>query len=171
MKNSDEVVDRLLKGLRTAQAPSGIESRILNAMESRTAPRNNWLLYATATACFSLAAMWFIATIKVPQPPLMPMYNPSLTAAEIPVGTTATKSKVRTGKHLPPDPAQLASFPAPPWPLTNQEKLLLRLAHQRDASNMSALNPAVHAAQIAKANEQFQKFFDIEDQEMRRQSE
>ena len=114
MKNSDEVVDRLLKGLRTAQAPSGMESRILNAMESRTAPRNNWLLYATATACLSLAAMWFIAIIRVPQPPLMPMYNPSLTATQIPASPIATKSKVRAVKQVPPDPAQLASFPAPP---------------------------------------------------------
>jgi hypothetical protein len=171
MKNSDEIIDRLLQGLRTAEAPSGMEARILHAMEFRTAPRKTWPLYATAAACVSLAAMWCLATIKLPQPPLMPMYTPSLTAAEIPAGPIATKSKVRPGKHLPPNPAQLASFPAPPWPLTDQEKLLLRLAHQRDASNMAALNPAVHAAQIAKANEQFQKFFDIEDQEMRRQSE
>ena len=34
-----------------------------------------------------------------------------------------------------------ASFPAPPLPLTEQERLLLRLAHRGDPENMAILNP------------------------------
>jgi hypothetical protein len=64
-----------------------------------------------------------------------------------------------------------ASFPAPPLPLTEQERLLLRLAHRGDAENMALLNPDVQAQQIAKATEQFQQFFAINAAEMRRQSE
>jgi hypothetical protein len=66
---------------------------------------------------------------------------------------------------------QTASFPAPPLPLTEQERLLLRLAHRGDADNMAILNPVTRAAQTAKATEQFQQFFAINATEMRSQSE
>jgi hypothetical protein len=66
---------------------------------------------------------------------------------------------------------QAASFPAPPLPLTEQERLLLRLAHRGDSDDMAILNPDVRAAQTAKATEQFQQFFDIDATEMRSQSE
>jgi hypothetical protein len=66
---------------------------------------------------------------------------------------------------------QTASFPAPPLPLTEQERLLLRLAHRGDADNMAILNPDTRAAQTAKATEQFQQFFAINATEMRSQSE
>ena len=66
---------------------------------------------------------------------------------------------------------QAASFPAPPLPLTEQESLLLRLAHRRDRTTIAMLNPAVQAAQTAKATEQFQQFFDIDPTEMRSQIE
>jgi len=66
---------------------------------------------------------------------------------------------------------QTASFPAPPLPLTEQERLLLRLAHRGDADNMAMLDPVTRAAQTAKATEQFQQFFAINATEMRSQSE
>jgi hypothetical protein len=66
---------------------------------------------------------------------------------------------------------QTASFPAPPLPLTEQERLLLRLAHRGDADNTAILNPVARAAQTAKATEQFQQFFAINATEMRSQSE
>jgi hypothetical protein len=78
-------------------------------------------------------------------------------------------------KHPQDAPAvgetQTASFPAPPLPLTEQERLLLRLAHRGDPDNMAILNPDVRAAQTAKAAEQFQQFFVIDATEMRSQSE
>jgi hypothetical protein len=64
-----------------------------------------------------------------------------------------------------------ASFPAPPLPLTEQEKLLLRLTRRRNPEDTAILNPAVQAAQSAKANEQFQQFFGMNDTEMRNQIE
>jgi hypothetical protein len=66
---------------------------------------------------------------------------------------------------------QMASFPAPPLPLTEQERLLLRLAHRGDSDTTAILNPDVRAAQTAKATEQFQQFFAINAKEMRSQSE
>jgi hypothetical protein len=66
---------------------------------------------------------------------------------------------------------QAASFPAPPLPLTEQERLLLRIAHRRDPEDTAILNPAVQAAQSAKATEQFQQFFTIDATQMRSQIE
>jgi hypothetical protein len=42
-------------------------------------------------------------------------------------------------------------------PLTEQERLLLRLAHRGDADTTAILNPDVRAAQTAKATQQFQQ--------------
>ncbi len=86
----------------------------------------------------------------------------------------ATTSRVPV-KHPHDAPAveetQSASFPAPPLPLTEQERLLLRLAHRGDSDTTAILNPDVRAAQTSKATEQFQQFFAINATEMRSQSE
>jgi hypothetical protein len=76
-------------------------------------------------------------------------------------------------KHSQDAPAvgETHSFPAPPLPLTEQERLLLRLAHRGDSGTTAILNPDARAAQTAKATEQFQQFFAIDATEMRSQSE
>jgi hypothetical protein len=66
---------------------------------------------------------------------------------------------------------QSASYPAPPLPLTEQERMLLRVAHRDDAKNKALLDPELQAAQSAKNTEQFQHFFQINAEEMRKQSE
>jgi hypothetical protein len=66
---------------------------------------------------------------------------------------------------------QATSYPAPPLPLTEQEKLLLRLAHRGDVQDMALLNPDLRAAQSAAATKQFQQFFEIDATEMRNESE
>ena len=78
-------------------------------------------------------------------------------------------------KHSQDAPAagemQAASFPAPPLPLTEQEKLLLRVAHRGNPENMAILNPEVQAVISAKATQEFQQFFEINATEMRSESE
>jgi hypothetical protein len=56
-------------------------------------------------------------------------------------------------------------------PLTEQEKLLLHLAHRNDAQDMNLLNPDVQAQQSAKATQQFQQFFGMNADQMRSESE
>jgi hypothetical protein len=51
------------------------------------------------------------------------------------------------------------SFPAPPEPLTEQEKLLLQIAHRRDPQEMAMLNPAVQAQQQAAEAAEYEEFF------------
>ncbi len=52
-----------------------------------------------------------------------------------------------------------ASYPAPPMPLTEQEKLLLRVVHQGDPVEVAMLNPEMRAKQDAEGKAEFQKFF------------
>jgi hypothetical protein len=66
---------------------------------------------------------------------------------------------------------ETAGFPAPPLPLTDQEKLLLRLAHRNHAQDLTLLNRDAQAEQSAKAAQQFQQFFAINPTEMRIESE
>jgi hypothetical protein len=66
---------------------------------------------------------------------------------------------------------QVASYPAPALPLTEQERLLLRLAHRHDVRSVAILNPDLQAAASAEAAKQFQDFFGIDAKEMRNESE
>jgi hypothetical protein len=77
----------------------------------------------------------------------------------------------RPGDVSAVEETQSASYPAPPLPLTEQEKLLLRLAHRRDPQNMAILNRDERATQSAKATEQFQQFFGMKPAEMRSEIE
>jgi len=52
-----------------------------------------------------------------------------------------------------------ASHPPPPMPLTDQEKLLLRIAQRSDSAEVAALSPAVRAAQDEEEKAEVQSFF------------
>jgi hypothetical protein len=52
-----------------------------------------------------------------------------------------------------------ASFPAPPMPLTEQERLLLRMVHQGDGVELAMLDPRLEAMRDADEKEEFQRFF------------
>jgi hypothetical protein len=52
-----------------------------------------------------------------------------------------------------------ASHPPPPMPLTEQEKLLLRIAYKDDPVEVAALNPAVRAARYEEEKAEVQRFF------------
>jgi hypothetical protein len=51
------------------------------------------------------------------------------------------------------------SYPAPPLPLTEQERLLLRIVHKDDPVEMAVLNPVLRAARDAEDQAEFQRFF------------
>lgn len=54
---------------------------------------------------------------------------------------------------------KIVSYPAPPLPLTEQEKLLLHVAHHANARDLLLLNAEQQALQLAKVNENFENFF------------
>jgi hypothetical protein len=191
MKDADETIERLLAGLRDAEPPAGIERRILEAlggMDAREAsssaslwsrPLRPAIALLLACAVMLMVAITFqqhrrdvwnrSASATVPQ-----ATRPEVVAQKAPAVPRRLVSRVSARRpHDRPAlrETQTASFPAPPLPLTEQERLLLRIAHRGDAENMALLIPDVQAAQIAEAAEQFQHFFAIDAREMRSQSE
>jgi hypothetical protein len=61
--------------------------------------------------------------------------------------------------QAPSSAEQAVSFPAPPLPLTTEEKLLLRLAHHGDPAETAMLNPANREAEEKAETAQFEQFF------------
>jgi hypothetical protein len=51
------------------------------------------------------------------------------------------------------------SFPAPPLPLTEQERLLLRIAHRGDPVELAMLDPKMRAARDEEDKAEVQRFF------------
>jgi hypothetical protein len=189
MKDPDRTIERLLAGLRDAEPPGGIEHRILKALDGMgarnvAAPASLW---RPAMALLLACAVILMAAVLLHQHRPAPAHlgrsshadvrsatEPELVTQKTATGSQRTASRVPVRRPRDVSAAgetQATSFPAPPLPLTEQEKLLLRLAHRGDAENMAILNPDVRAAQTAKATEQFQQFFEINALEMRSQSE
>ena len=189
MKDADGTIERLLAGLRDVEPPGGIERRILEALDGVEAREvaASALLWRPAMALLLACSAILIVIITVQQHRHAPADLGRSTSADVRQATRpefvtqrAPSGPLRTGSRVAvrrPHHAhaagetQASSFPAPPLPLTEQERLLLRLAHRGDADNLAILNPDVRAAQTAKATEQFQQFFEINATEMRSQSE
>lgn len=91
---------------------------------------------------------------------------------KVPTQATATTVHKTTTHHprkaSPPHPddslagieMRAPSLPAPPMPLTNQERLLLRIVHARDPVELASLDRTAWAAQLAKDKAQFDEFFE-----------
>lgn len=58
------------------------------------------------------------------------------------------------------DEMRAPSQPAPPVPLTEQEKLLLRITRNRNPIQLAALSPAMRAAHDAEEEADFERFFE-----------
>jgi hypothetical protein len=178
MRDPDRTIENLLAGLRNAEPPPGMHHRILDAMAARRATTRNPRRLLHPAIAMSLACALAI-TIWVQHHRHIPANLKSYTTN---VDAPRTKPP-RTVVHRTPReprrstltvmlrPTQTPGFPAPPLPLTQQEKLLLRLAHRTDAPDMNLLNPNVQAQQSAKATQQFQQFFGMDNDQMRSESE
>jgi HAMP domain-containing protein len=178
MKDLDQTIEKLLAGLRDAEPPPGMHHRILDAMVAprATAYRSRRLLHSAVAvwlACALAITIWVTHhqnittnlrrdTTNVDAPPTKP---PQTVA-----GVTPHEPRKSTSRALLRT-TQTPGFPAPPLPLTEQEKLLLRLAHRNDAQDMNLLNPDAQAQQSAQATQQFQQFFEMNDNQMRSESE
>jgi hypothetical protein len=66
----------------------------------------------------------------------------------------------RAHTHDDADAAEVASFPAPPLPLTEQERLLARIARQGDEQEMAMLNPEIRASLDARQKAAFHQVFE-----------
>jgi hypothetical protein len=187
MKDADRTIERLLAALRDAEPSAAMGLRILQAMEAREAEASApfWTrLKPVATSLATAVAFTGVLIVEVAvhqhrsapadtaAHAVPPTTHQEAVAQQAPIATRrpgARGSRRRPSSAVPE--TQAASFPAPPLPLTEQERLLLRLAYRRDPQDTALLNPAAQAAQSAKATEQFQQFFGINPTEMRSQIE
>jgi hypothetical protein len=198
MRDADETIERLLAGLRDVEPSSGIERRILEGMEARQAAAASDSLWRRLISpsllrpAIGLSLVCAVASLIV----AITVHQSRHAPAEVRIHATRADARqakgLETVAHKAPvasrrmasrvlvrrprdvsavGETEVASFPAPPSPLTEQERLLLRLAHRRDPKDTAILNPAVQAAQSAKATEQFQQFFEIKPAEMRSEIE
>src|SRR5580692_8976747 len=171
MRDADATIERLLAGLRDAEPSAGMQRRLLEAIETHpAASASPWRLltlrWPLRLAMALLLACVLAFTIKVHHHRDTPPYirshattadvqqatAPEAVTQKAPVRPHRKTSPValrppRTGDDSTAEEAQTAGFPAPPLPLTDQEKLLLRLAHRNDPQDMTLLNREAQAAQ------------------------
>ncbi len=99
--------------------------------------------------------------VEAPQEVLLPVAatkprtRQTVQQAEMRQATTARKSETASL-----DDATARSFPAPPMPLTEQERLLLKMAHRSDPELIAMLNPAARAGREAEEQAEVAKFFE-----------
>jgi hypothetical protein len=197
MRDADQTIKMLMAGFRDAEPPTGMQSRILEALElhATVSPGllKSWRLRPSAAMAFVGAAV-LTAALAVAIRFYQPLHGSANTTSQVTHGdarqgarseTTAVKTpaglrrkasrgsatRPREGELAAPGETKLASYPAPPLPLTEQERLLLRLAHRHDVQSVAMLNPNLQAAASAEAAKQFQQFFGIDAKEMRNESE
>ncbi len=90
----------------------------------------------------------------------------AVSAQPPPLPRNARMIKAKSAHQSSPDretePAwRAASYPAPPMPLTEQEKLLLRIAHRNDPVKLATvLTPEVRAKEQQIARAEFKQFFE-----------
>ena len=217
MKNSEEAIEKVLAGLRDADAPVGMERHILEALENPASARSRsgwrglrpmWLVAPVhpvamgSLACGVALAGIFAVALAIPairrlgHTPVQSKMN-SAPAGTLPLATSEAvaknsraplpairarsagetnavgKANARTREAVPNsdrdssgdgDSVALSemlapSHPAPPMPLTEQERLLLRIAHRGDPVEMAMLDPMVRATRDAEEQTEFQRFF------------
>jgi hypothetical protein len=223
MKNSEDAIEKVLAGLRSPDAPIGMERRILEALQDQASARSRsgwrrlrpiWLaMPARPVAGRPLAwgvalAGVFAVAIAIPAihrlgrgsgrqsarslaqlPARSPSRSPSRSemnqvsersaAGLSPEGVakstpyalsrpglrTAKQANVRRAtdvqgsESVAVEEMLAASHPAPPMPLTEQERLLLRIAHRGDPVELAMLDPMRRAARDVEEQTEFQRFF------------
>ncbi|MCU1323134.1 MAG: hypothetical protein JWM43_2783 [Acidobacteriaceae bacterium] len=188
MKSTDDAMERILRGLREAEAPEGMERRILKGLEEGIAAEavssSGWLRMPVAG--WGLGAAGLCALLLV----AIGMYRTKLDSAHrtgVAAGTPRAATRQPEGEQkapqrvaaIEPQPRlhvrrtvavrsetalasdeNVRSLPAPPMPLTEQERLLLKVAHHHnDPELVAMLNPAVRAGREAEEQAEVAKFF------------
>jgi len=171
MKNSDEAIDKVLAGLRDTEPPAGLERRVLAAVHERAAAPRTLPLRWAALGGFALAAAAVIALFASPRhspapPAIEAIAQPQPETPATPHASVEPVSP-RPRRHTPairansetPAPTGnilTASFPAPPMPLTDQERLLLRIARRGEPQPAPSLDPDALAQQETHSEQVFE---------------
>lgn len=187
MKHPERDIERVLAGLRDSPLPRGMEDRILAALEERkTNPSSRWFalsptgLKIAVTCSLAMAAAALIvffysgrhtkhasqppaAALATPQP-LPPAVNTEIaTIKSIPLTQTTKLRRVPVDlSHQQADANETGpiSTPAPPIPLTEQERILLRFARHGRTDDLAQISNDRKAAKEDQEKQEFQAFFE-----------
>lgn len=183
-KSTEDAISQVLEGLRDVETPIGMERRILDAMQDRALVKSErtpvWG-WSTALACAMVALFAVTMAYRAVRIPVQTNTHPvsSGVAPKVALETSAksdppvlavqgvrlkTNAKrvkvVRDSKSAELREMHTASFPAPPMPLTEQEKLLLRVVHRGAPEEIAMLNNETRAKKNADGQAEFQSFFE-----------
>ena len=98
--------------------------------------------------------------VKSAQPPPRSNVRSTQKAIVLLRTKTPTAAVIHNSDSAALDETHAPSFPAPPMPLTEQEKLLLRIAHKRDPVQLVALNSTLQAARDREEKAEVERFFE-----------
>ena len=186
MNNSDQDLKRILNALRDTEPPSAMQQRVLAAVAQREAVPSRIFPWSFAALAATVGIAAILAIHLMPRgihsshqvealpEPSVSQVAPTAPAPQLLVPHAAERAPVRTLSArairlshpllCDCDPTALAeanapSMPAPELPLTEQEKLLRRIAHHPNPVEVAELTPAAREARIAADNDEFKAFF------------
>ncbi|WP_213805302.1 hypothetical protein [Granulicella sp. dw_53] len=188
-EQQDARIEAALNVLREAQAPEGLEARILAAVRTREAERSSsrlvaapgWLWSGAAVATLAIVALlvaveahrFHYETTQSKRRvdavrPLAPVVakevkveqSPSRPSIRVEKKPTVLRvAKVRSEDSLAMQEMLAPSSLAPPMPLTEQERLLRRVVYKGNPTELAMLNPAIRAMRNADEKADVQRFF------------
>ncbi len=188
MMRPDDAMERVLAGLRDVETPVGMERRILERLEGsagvrRAGWRPLWLVGMGGGVVAAVIAVVMAIPVVHRRGPVAVRGNDaeakvvagrqavventrgSVEKKQAWGGVGSVSPQVRVGDARGDEDSvamsemQAASFPAPPMPLTDEERLLLRMVHQGDSVELAMLDPKMEALREAEEKEEFQRFF------------
>jgi hypothetical protein len=194
----EERIDAALAVLSQAQAPEGMEARLLAGLRTQevdaasaqsASPTAGWfggrggLVWGGAAA----AVVVLVGLLAVPRREVPAAKHPVAGVvagsglavggdargvpevkhgAERTVASTVPAERVRPARRGAPATQEIAradadlpSFPAPPAPLTEEERLLLKVVHSGDRIELAMLDPAIRNARAEDEKAEVRKFF------------
>jgi hypothetical protein len=181
-EKNEEAVDRVLHGLSARSVPGHLQHRTLYMVQARLAEaesrRRLWMPAGVALgAALTLAAgvLLFVSTQHGTAPAASPVIAAISEAAPLPavegappreaLAVTATAKRLTVTHRLRAARASSSgitvrgvSYPAPPRPLTAQEKLLLQIAQHPTPAEIALLDPVERAKQAALEDAEFAKY-------------
>ena len=182
----DDAIERVMAGLGRVQPPAGIEDRVLRAMDSISAAkgaapgrrliglRGFYVVSGIAVACLLILATRFGAVvhpaIQQSVPPKMEAATPRVSPKHVggdvlKVRVAVARAYVRPAVDVSDDDAlalaemQAPSHPAPPVPLTEEERMLLRIAHPTTLMELAMVDPVLLKNEDAREKAEYEEFF------------
>lgn len=186
MSYPERDIERVLTGLRDSSLPPGMEDRILIALEEhRTQPSLRWLSILptrrkiVGASSLAMAAALIVVfscaghrrhTSQSPAAAVVALHPlPSVVDTEVvtrpsaPLARTVKLRRVQVvlrQKTKITDETGPISTPAPPIPLTAQERFLLRIAHHGRTEELAQISNENKAAKEKQEAAAFQAFFE-----------